>query len=336
MAINNIEWLNNNMHRNYPIMDDCSALSTSNIYLPTSFITDINITVPNNNDLDINKRFFISRVTQYGSIIKVFISYKPETGESFECLMSADIPSDITASFSMTDKLFDLFPVASIPVDYSAMNRIKAYMIVGTCVDIISNNDMLFNYEDATISPMSVNVFIDSASDPDSEYNYIESVTIINKDGVVIQKVTNDLVIEGGDGINLRLDESVYPPVLIIEAQEDEDTDIDQVTSVDDVVNRVMEEIGTPITSINGILPAENGNITITGKSCTEVTSGNASIYISNPCAVPCCPESTYEVLPALNTLQEASSRLIQYFEAMNITINSMQSRLAALIAYRK
>lgn len=313
-------------------MDDCSATSTSDIYLPTSFIVDMNITVPNNGEVEIEQRFFVSRVTQYGSMIKVVISYQPVNGKAFDCLISEDIPTDITASFAVTDRMFSLFPSPMIPADYEDMNKIKAYLVIGTCVDIISTNDLTFTYEASMLSPMAVNIVIYDTSD-----EYIDSVTIKDGAGNTIKKLTEDFIISAGEGINIRVDESGVLPAVIIERDNSvDDNDTDTPLSVDDVVNMVLAEIGTPITSINGVTPASNGNITISGKSCTEVTTGTAAIYISNPCAVPCCPESTTSVAPALTMLQDASTRLLQYFESMNVTINSMQSRLAALIAYRK
>jgi hypothetical protein len=288
----------------------------------------MNITVPNNNDTNIAERFFLHKVIQYGASIRIIVAYKSATSGTFECLLSEDIPANITASDSMTDKVYNLLPSATIPDEYASMHRIKASITIGTCVDIINNKDLTFEYDTTIISPMAVNVVI-----PISE-EFIDSVTIRDANDKDIAVIKDDFVIKAGAGIRMYVDWTGTMPTLVIERVGDADNN--KASTVEEAVDQIKTSLGTPITSINGVVPSANGNIAIVGKTCTEVTTGTSSLYISNPCATPCCPETATELGTSIVMLQNAANRLLQYFETINTTITSMQSRLAALIAYRK
>ena len=44
---NSLEWLNSNMHRNYPIVDNTVVeANTPGVYLPSSFLVDLQLIVP--------------------------------------------------------------------------------------------------------------------------------------------------------------------------------------------------------------------------------------------------------------------------------------------------
>lgn len=327
MAINNVEWLNNNMHRNYPLKDDCSAISSTGMYMPTSFLVDMNISISDTGDDSANLRFFLSRIINTGINAKVVISYQSPAGLFFECLISEDIPLSLTASDSIEDRLFNLVPTSTIPDEYiDVFNTAKANLIVGTCSDIYISGGMEFDYDTAVISPMTINIVSINKT------STIDSVTFLDYNGNEIGTVTDDFVIQAGNGIDISIDYSGEFPVVSIHRVEDSSTSI---MSVDDIVNAVKTSLGNPITSINGVTPI-NGNVTILGQSCTTITSGAGSISISNPCSQPCCTGNEAENNAAINTLNDYATRLIQYFESMSTIVTSLQSRLSALIAYRK
>lgn len=330
MAINNIEWLNNNMHRNYPLVDDCSATSTTGMYLPTSFITDMNIIAHDTGDLSVAERFFVSSILNTGLFIRVLISYNPPSGIPFECLMSEDIPSDIVASYSMLDKVFNLMPTASIPTEYTnKFKNLKASITIGTCEDIINMGNMVFDYESSIISPMAISVIAEDIQ------NAIDSITFMDKSGNIIGTVTDDFIIKAEDGISIAIDYSGEMPVVSFRRSETDAYINAEYKSVDDIVSAVKASIGDPILTINGTSP-KNGNIVINGEACTTVTTGMASISISNTCSQPCCSSTSDSADAAIETLRDYCNRIINYFESMSGTINGIQSRIAALIAYRK
>ena len=66
--INSLEWLNENLSRNYPIV------GTGASPLPTSFLVDIQLVIPYTEGVDTSK-FFISRVSRTGDSFQVTIGY---------------------------------------------------------------------------------------------------------------------------------------------------------------------------------------------------------------------------------------------------------------------
>ena len=72
---NSLEWLNSNMHRNYPIVDNTVVeASTPGVYLPSSFLVDLQLIVPYVEGLDASK-FFISSVTRNADSFQITIGY---------------------------------------------------------------------------------------------------------------------------------------------------------------------------------------------------------------------------------------------------------------------
>ena len=80
-----LEFLNQNMHRNYPIQDTCVVATADNVYLPSSFLVDCQIIIPCEtqelrNGID-TSRFFVSAVMHYTNSVQVIISYQPDGSE---------------------------------------------------------------------------------------------------------------------------------------------------------------------------------------------------------------------------------------------------------------
>jgi hypothetical protein len=90
-----------------------------------------------------------------------------------------------------------------------------------------------------------------------------------------------------------------------------------------------------------GILsePDASGNIQITGLDCTDIRATAHGITINNPCAKPCCDQNgadTADITVALEQLNADKTALNNYYTDLATKVNSMQSRLASLIASRK
>ena len=332
MATNNLEWLNNNMHRNYPLNDDCSALSTAGTYLPSTLLVDMNISIYSTKDTNIESRLFLSSLIVTGGYVKLIVSYKTNSS-SFECLISEDIPIDIETSWEITDKLFRLTPAADIPEQYADILALtKATVVIGSCADIAMIGGMEFSYEDAMLSPMVVNVI----SSPYEYEHGIDSIDLLNSSGVTIGKLESSFILQAGAGVDILVDDSGDMPIVTVVRKEFDDSSYNDPLSVEDIVEAVYKDLGNPIRSINGVIPDEHGNISIIGKTCTNIEEGTAYLSISNSCSQPCCQKTDSDIAEAVDTLSSYASRLVQYFESMSTVISSLQSRLSALIAYRK
>ena len=137
---NSLEWLNSNMHRNYPIVDNTVVeANTPGVYLPSSFLVDLQLIVPYVEGLDASK-FFISAVTRNADSFQITIGYLiSEVGANvrmgFDCAVSSAIPVDtvfsgepymvrlaaITTDATYTSSTYTY----GIPAGYEAMRNIR-------------------------------------------------------------------------------------------------------------------------------------------------------------------------------------------------------------------
>ena len=335
-----LEWLNGNMHRNYPIVDNTIVKSMTGEYLPSSFLVDIQLVVPYVEGID-SSNFFISSIVRNASSFQVTIGYmisgaSEELRHGFDCAVSAAIPvgleytgpsyardhviklSAITTAATFTESSYTY----GIPDEYAALKDIRGTIYIGTCTDMANISAMQFAFDASAILPACV--FVESKEDA------IKSVSFIDDNGVS-DTFTEDIVIRLGEGILAEVSDDKSSVTLTL----------DPAYLSNQINSLFRSSIGTAIKKINGQGPDENGNFQIAGLDCTLIDSdsGTNSIKISNPCAKPCCDqggEDSAEVLNALSAIAQAKEVLNNYYTDLATKVNSMQARLASLIASRK
>lgn len=329
--IQSLEWLNGNMHRNYPIVDSAVPVAVSGEYLPASFMVDIQLVVPYVNGLDAS-RFFVSSIVRQPTALQVTIGYmiNPATGTGFDCAVSGSIP--LTTQFSDTSAPYEVELAAitavtpasaassythSIPAEYAALKGIRGKLYIGSCVDLLSVGELSFVYANSALVPQCV--FIES---PTTNINSIRFVDDYGTD----RTFTDDITIVADDGVKIEVSGST----VIFSMDQD---------FVEAEVSRVLAgAYGAAIKTINGQGPDSEGNFTIHGEDCTLLTTQESGISISNPCAKPCCDAGgtdTAEIQTALEDLQLAKTWLNNYYTDLATKVNTMQSRLSSLIASR-
>ena len=333
---NSLEWLNSNMHRNYPIVDNTVVeANTPGVYLPSSFLVDLQLIVPYVEGLDASK-FFISAVTRNADSFQITIGYLiSEVGANvrmgFDCAVSSAIPVDtvfsgepymvrlaaITTDATYTSSTYTY----GIPAGYEAMRNIRGAVYIGTCSDMTDVGAMSFIYENAAIMPTCVYI-----EDPTST---VTSVRFEDSKGTEVT-LTDDFTIVLGNGIKA----SVNPNKDTVTFEIDPDY-------VNDALNAILEDTVTnSIRTINGIAPnADTGDFTIIGKDCTQIAGEQFGISISNPCAKPCCDSNgvdSAEIVKALTDISAAKEVLNNYYSSMATNVNALQARLSSLIASRR
>lgn len=331
---NSLEWLNGNMHRNYPIVDNTVAQSQTGTYLPSSFLVDLQLIVPYVEGLDASK-FFISSITRNADSFQVTIGYLiSDVGANvrmgFDCAVSSAIPVDtvysgnpymvrlaaITTDATYTSSTYTY----GIPAGYEAMRNIRGSLYIGTCSDMMDIGAMSFIYENTAIMPTCV--YIEEAVNTVSSIRFVDNYE-------TDATLTNDITIILSEGIKASI-------------SDDKDTvtfSLDQ-DYLEDKLNEILDSaIGNSIKTINGVPPDSTGNITITGLDCTNIENQEHGITISNPCAKPCCDSNgadSADILKTLTDLTSAKEVLNNYYISMATNVNSLQARLSSLIASRR
>lgn len=333
-----LEWCDANMHNKYPIADDASTMSTTGIYLPSSFLVDIQLLLPGASDEDAANRLYISAIERYGDTLDVFISYHTDADSDDEvCAVADHIPLSIRNTASIDSRTFEIRPTrltgATIP-------SVSGRLIVGSCIDMLWVGRLEFDYEATRL--LSLRVYVVGTA-----LDYIKV-----KDSLGVEHVISDnFVLEAGDGIDIKVeygsasddgDESDVSslPVIVVSKASASDTvsanpgaDGD-IASVDELISIVRQVLGDPICKINGIPPDSSGNFTLQAGTCVNISDSGSRLLISNPCSQPCCTEGTVsDVRASLDVLAEAQTRLLTYYTTMSNNVNAMQARLASLIA---
>lgn len=317
MTTYELEWLNRNRHRNYPLADGVSATgTTTGKTIPSSFMCDMSLNVPPLSVFE-SGTFYISRIDQLTEAFQIVISFQPtedQALDSFDVFRSVSLNYTTPENNSVT-----LFPIPEILSEYPEMEQASGVVIIGSTDGMRDVTGEVFKAEATAVHPLVVH----------TGYAGLWRMVIIDAKGVS-HNILGDLTIASGDGVKLNVEKKENGDYKLTVATEENGD------NVDDAVRKVIDVLGIPITKINNVPPDSEGNITITGLDCTKVVAAGAGLAISNSCSKPCCPEETpADVQTALASLDEAKNRLINYHEALLNSLQTMQSRLASLIASR-
>ena len=329
-----LEWLNSNMHRNYPLADSAVPRAEDEQYLPSSFLTDLQLVVPYVEGVD-PSRFFISSVVRNVDSFQVTIGYMTvdptvdDTIAGFDCAVSASIPMNMEYTGQLAHGI-EVTAITTVPADvsgsykygipsqYAAMRGIRGTLYIGSCRDMQGIGAMQFTWRNTAIIPTCIYV-----EQPKSELQSIRVVDDYGTDATFAE----DLTLRASEGIKLEYDNGVLTCTI-------------SDTFIQDKITAFMQEhFGSAVTSINGKFPDAVGNFTITGLDCTQIAQTEHGITISNPCAKPCCDQdgqNTAQILATLEQIDAEKTVLNNYYTDLATKINSMQSRLASLIASRR
>lgn len=330
------EWLDGNMHRSYPIAASCSCVSNSGVMLPSTFLADIDISVPAAaNGAD--DRFFISAILRHGDSVTVEISYQGANGPilcarsnpvSLSLRNTDPIDGDDTQNPPVPARRIELNAVSVSDNDYKWLESLSGSLIVGSCIDMQHLGNLTFPFSvdgQEASSIISVRVHRVPAG--------IASVTAVDSSGVSTV-IRDNFVLQAGDGVDFDVYRDQQTGSMVLEVFRTQPTSGGmQYSSAADIVNAVFSQIGQPITRINGIAPDSDGNFTLQGDDCTSVEANGNGVFVRNPCAKPCCGDDTPEdVQAAIATLESGMARLQEYYESLGNMVNGLQARLSSLI----
>ena len=336
---NSLEWLNSNMHRNYPIVDNAVPRdATEKYYLPSSFLVDMQLIVPYVAGLDAS-HFFISSITKTVDSYQITIGYlisdpTAAVRSGFDCAIVSAIPADLVFSGDSTDDAhtFRISAITTeatmmsptyiygIPTGYEALRGIRGSVYVGTCSDMNDVGALSFDFANTEIMPTCVYI-----EDPVTE---LESIRFVDSTGTDAT-LTNDIELVLSEGIIAEISEDNDKVTLKL----DEDFITEKLNDI------LTDKVGNAILSINGALPDADGNFYILGQDCTSITAQGSGISISNPCSKPCCDSNgadSADILKALTDLTAAKDVLNNYYTQLATNVNALQARLSSLIASRK
>ncbi len=283
----NLDFLNLNTVRNYPIKDGLSRVSSDSLFtIPNDLIADLNITSPSNPGV----RLFISRLVNTSTHVLIEISMK-----DIGVMGTFNIPIN-TANYS------DIWLVSS-----SAFPNTVGCLTVGSLINLstLPSGDFSFDISSTELlmrvfTPASLGVNYLSFSD--SKAN---KVTLT---GYVTVKAESNLQFrDGGDTVIMDAGENLG-------------------------LNKICDDSGIPIKTINGVKPDSEGNFYLLPGDCVSMENVEYGILLKDSCGKPCV--GCNEIGELTNRLISLESELLKIRDYVNNT-QGVINQLTNLINYQ-
>lgn len=322
-----LEFLNQNMHRNYPIQDSRVVQATDGTYLPSSLLVDCQILIPCMPDqvsgID-TTRFFVSAVMKYTNSVQVVISYQPPDADAFACATSSAIVL-VDDPDNPYPAVITLTPAADIPDDaeYVPLKSLTGTLSIGSTANMSNLGSLYFTYDHGVLYQTCIvkNLVVQDV---------VAGLNIVDENGVSLGVLTGTVTIQKGNGVQFIVDTANNS--LTIQADD---------AWVKGQISSILNTAGSPIKRINGQQPDSSGNFTIAGLDCIRINPVSAanSITIDNPCSKPCCSEDSgdlADIRAAQGNLGDKLSRISENLTIFINSINNVETRLPSLVASRE
>lgn len=293
----NLEWLNHNSQRNYPLTDDATGIDESDSFtLPDDFIVELDLPVHAGMDVDPG-RFFIKNIGAYSTGYSVIVGYQPAIGDAVT-VASALIPRT-------THKKNTAYALGGIEPFDDTVGKV----VIGRLDNIDQQPPGFWNFtlETARLEPDAIRPIIRGVS----------SIVCVNGDQ---RSVPLRGVIELQAGQNMQIIPILQvgqDPIIRFSAINGEGT-------IEECVCEGDAAVTAPIKSINGVSPTPSGDINITGTDCLEIEAIPNGIRLVDKCAQPCCDCHDLErITRDLDRLNTQSTTVEQFVDRLRESVNT-------------
>ena len=298
----NLEWLNHNSQRKYPLADDATGYdSTGTFSIPEDFVVQLDL--PVHAAMDMNPaQFYIRQLVSTGTGYSVIVSYQGTEG--VVDVASAHIP---TVSHTREYQTYSLGGIEPFD-DTSGKITINNLAGIGQQPAGLWN----FTYTGTRISPDAVRPIIQG----------VQSLKVATASGGISQRLYGDIELVAGDNIQLVPVVTATESKVIISA-------IDGEGTIEPCVCEGSAADLPCIKTINGIPATAAGEFNIIGDDCLQITAGSNSVQIADQCCSPCCGCTELEAITSdlerflqeKTNLEKFVSDLTASVSAMNLTV---------------
>lgn len=257
-AIWNVDWLNANSQRNYPLSEGASGYDTTgSVELPPDFLVDLALTVPAASDIHPDKFHLLTlAVFADGAVLTFGYDGAPAAVAS------------VNRHAHTTNASYRLLGQGSVFFDLTGV------VVIGKLEALLQRPGGMYTFDLAggRLEPTCIR--------PD--LRGVSSVVVVNGDDES-PPIYGDVVLVAGS--NARLVASPQTGSIRI----DSTLVAEDLTELGPCDN--PELLKPSIKSINGVTPDANGNLVIEGDDCIrqELDSAGHRIVFSDQCSAPCC-----------------------------------------------
>lgn len=290
----NIDWLNGNSQRTFPLADDADRLDTSASFkIPNDLLLDFTLPVRASSGIDPNG-FYVSNITAFSAGVVVTVSY-------------SGLPVCSCSILAATHE----FGTAYTMTGTGEFADTAATLAVGDVAAVVAlGGAWTFDLEHARINPSLIRPALQGVS----------AIRVVNE-GTAGEWLTGDIELQSGRNIQFVVTPTAGGYAVRVDAISDES--LGATCECSD-----QNTAGEPIRTINNVGPDANGNIQLVPRySCLNIEAGTAKLTFEDTCSQTCCGCAELEVvtedLNMLNrevtTLQGVASRLDQQTTALSV-----------------
>jgi hypothetical protein len=296
----NLEWLNHNEVRAYPLTEDADGVDLSAAFkLPTDFLVAVHLPIA----LALNVKpdqFYVRRILSTPTGFAVVVAYNSDSG-----------PIDAaTATISRIDYVRGkTFPLVGAGDFADSIGRVALGRLEN--LDLQPAGLFEFSFDSGRLEPDCIRPMLRGVS-----------AIYVSNAGDTSVPLYNDVELEAGS--NTRLTTTIVAgqrPKIRIDFIDGEGS-VEACPCVD-------ETIGPPIRTIDGVGPNDDGNLDLLGDACIEVEPASFAINLKDTCSKPCCGCRELEVVTqALDQLrnnvaayENLQTRLASSVQAMDMVV---------------
>lgn len=259
----NLEWLNHNSQRNYPLADDASGYdSTGTFQIPDDFLVQLDIPIHSAMDMDPAK-FFVRQIVAASTGYSIIVSYQGADG--IQDVASSHIP---TVSHTTEYKTYSLGGIE--PFD-------------DTAGKVTINNLGGINKQPAGVWNFDVDGSRISVDTVRPIIRGVQSLRVsASGGGSESTRLYGDVELVAGDNIQLLPVISSGSSKIVISA-------IDGEGTVEPCVCEGDADDLPCIKTINGVSPTPAGEFNFIGDDCLQFTGGTNAVSVEDQCCAPCC-----------------------------------------------
>lgn len=297
LGLLNLEFLNLNAARRFPLSDDSSGVDTSGTFtLPNEFLVGLDLPIGAGSDVD-PSRFFLQQLMIYATGFGLVVGYQPSSGPAVN-VATALVPRAV----HITNNVYALGGIG----DYAdTVGRV----VIGKldAIDQQPSGQFTFTLDNARIEPECVRpilrtlgalVVVNGTERSQPLYGDIELVADAN-----IQIVP--IVVSGQD------------PQIRISAIQGE--------GLAEACVCVGDTQAPPIRRINGVPPTAAGDFTLLGNDCLTINPITNGLQLSDVCSQPCCGCKELETVTAgLEQFGSKATTLENMVNAVSTAVNEM------------
>ena len=296
VGIWNLEWLNSNSQRSYPLVETASKVDTTGTFtIPDSLILGLYFPI-HAGLVAFPERFYIKSISVFSTGLNVVLGYW-------------DSASGIT--------------VASTTIAFSSHSEYKTYSLIGEdvfsdCIGkiVLGKLDELnslpagsydFNYGNTNVDSDSIRLMLRGVS----------SISLVNGTSVT-KRLQGDIAFVAGSNMSLASSTVDGVTSITFNAIKGEGLTIDCDCEDDN-------DIGGCVRTINGTNPAGGGNVSLIGDACLSITAIANGLQFIDSCSKPCCGCTELEaVTNDLVRFGEAATSLTNFLNRLEGSVNRM------------